>query len=91
MSWTEQNPFFAFYYPFYHPQLPLHSYQAPAIIPPSFLPQKDTEAPYSPKIIRGLDTQAQLPNERAEAWESPELKRKAIRKQRILKRRVTLR
>lgn len=91
MSWTEANPFFAFYYPFYQSHLSLHPFHTPAIILPSFLPQNQPEVPYSPKIIRGLDTQPQLPSERGKAWESPDLKRKSIRKQRILKRRVNLR
>lgn len=62
MSWAEANPFFAFYYPFYHSHPPLQFYQVPTNLLPSFLSQKETEAPYSPKIVRGLDTQAQLPN-----------------------------
>lgn len=88
MSWTEPNPFFAYYYPFYEYPIALHAYQSYPPLPASFLPQKDLESRESIKIIRGLDTQPHLLGDKSESKEAPELKKKAIRKQRILKRRV---
>lgn len=88
MSWIEPNPFFTFYYPFYDYPINFHIYQPTTTITNYFSQQKESENYEFIKNIGPIDTQTQLSSDKTDSKDELELKKKSVRKQRILKRRV---
>lgn len=88
MNWTETNPFLTFFYPFYNLPLALRPQDHCFSLPYPFLSQNDSEAKECIKNLKNFDTQPNLSSEKLDLRAAPELRKKAIRKQKILKRRV---
>lgn len=88
MNWTEINPFLHFVYPFfdysyaYNLQSPLHNHPNPPVA------HLDLDREY--QNIKSYDTQAQLSSDRSDGKPSPNLKNRSIRKQKLLKKRVSI-
>ena len=88
MSWTEINPYLHYIYPFFDYSY-AYNLQNPAPNHPCLpFPHLDLDREY--QNIKSYDTQPQLSSDRSDGKPSPCPKNRSLRKQKLLKKRVSI-
>lgn len=88
MNWTDSFPYLGLYYPLYDYNFQLQMQRTYIEAFPSQFMKNSRETPESHKIINTLETSSQLLSDRNDSKSSFDEKKKLVKKQKQIKKRV---